>query len=677
MVWTFLLPASLSRLQAQVPLEVAEEEAFHAAAKYAQRSVVQIETFGGQELVNQQAVAPGPFSGTVLSEEGWIATSLFFFRSNPASITVVLPNNERKAAKLVARDLSRELAFLKIDSEERLQPVIPANFADLQVGQWTLALGKSFDPATASRSVGILSAKGRIWDKAVQTDCKISPHNYGGPLIDVNGSTIGVLTMINPGIVTEGEVEQWYDSGIGFAIPIQDVLDRLPTLQQGNDIYSGLVGFSVRGRDEFKEGITIEGVAPGSPAAENGLKAGDAILRAGRSTETMQKVATHSNLKHIIGPIDAGQTLAIEVRRGSETLAFQIPLAKELETYRELYLGIITIRAEDGRETIVQVIPDSPAETAGLTSGHIIEQVNSSPLLKDQGLDEILPYLSYTHPVIIQVRKNDTGADAEPESFTLTPSTRPETDVAVKSISQAEVVAAMGLTTPQSGEQDSSDEAESITSIPDAITGIVQIPLGDVKNKAFAIVPTSYDSRVPHGSLLICADAGLVNAKDWGELWTKFGDENRWIVTVIQSADEKSWSFEDQEVVGRVRSYLGLHYNIDAKRNCIAGFASGGLIALVTAGMNDHDFNAVWLGDVKLPPRMRITPAEPSESLRFLLNDSDGAADEGTKLMREAGYAVSYYREGLGAGMNPTALRAGEQQMLEKAMRWLRLLEAY
>ena len=96
------------------PLDELEQQAFQAAADYAQDCVVQVETFGGREIVNQQLIASGPSTGTVLTSDGWIVTSIFQFRGQPASITVVLPDEQRKAAKLVARDHSRELALLKI-----------------------------------------------------------------------------------------------------------------------------------------------------------------------------------------------------------------------------------------------------------------------------------------------------------------------------------------------------------------------------------------------------------------------------------------------------------------------------------------------------------------------------------------------------------------------------------
>ncbi len=194
----------------------AEQEALRAAADHVQDSVVQVETFGGREVVDDAAVASGPSSGTIVDADGWIVTSMFQFRGEPASITVLTSDGMRRAAKLVARDHSRELALLKVDTKTPLKAVQNSPRKEWQIGQWTIALGKTFDVAVASRSIGILSAVDRIFGKAIQTDCKISPHNYGGPLIDIQGRTLGILAPIDPGIATEGEVQQWYDSGVGL-----------------------------------------------------------------------------------------------------------------------------------------------------------------------------------------------------------------------------------------------------------------------------------------------------------------------------------------------------------------------------------------------------------------------------------------------------------------------------
>ena len=71
-------------------------------------------------------------------------------------------------------------------------------------------------------SVGIVSAVNRIWGKAIQTDAKISPTNYGGPLVDIAGRVLGVLVPLSPMATDELAGVEWYDSGIGFAVPLDD-----------------------------------------------------------------------------------------------------------------------------------------------------------------------------------------------------------------------------------------------------------------------------------------------------------------------------------------------------------------------------------------------------------------------------------------------------------------------
>ncbi len=344
------------------PILLDEERALQAAGDFAQASVVRIETFGGREVVDDSAVAAGPSSGTVVDADGWIITSLFQFRGEPPSITVVLPNGERKAAKLVARDHARALGLLKIDVDEKLNAAVPSPRSSWQIGQWTIALGKTFDLAVASRSVGILSATDRIFGRAIQTDCKISPHNYGGPLIDIEGRVLGILAPIDPGIATEGEVQQWYDSGIGFAIPLDDILQRLPKLKKGDDIHIGKAGIRPKLNDDFRGPVELAGVSPGTPAAKAGLKTGDRIIKIG-STD----VRWPNHMRHALGVVDADNSVTIHYERDKKPATAEVRLVKELPVYRTPFLGVLLADATKNVGLPIEAVhPDSPADKAGL-----------------------------------------------------------------------------------------------------------------------------------------------------------------------------------------------------------------------------------------------------------------------------------------------------------------------
>ena len=238
-----------------------EEAAFQAAAALGSGCVVQIETFGGLDRVESEIVSDGPTTGTVIDQDGWIISSLYSLRRQPASILVALPDGTRVPARLVARDYSRELSLRKIEINEKskelgasvsgIEIANPAELASIQVGQWVVALGKTYSKEQVSQSVGIISALDRAYGRAVQTDAKISPINYGGPLVDLSGKVIGILAPISPGSFFEGDSSELYDSGIGFAIPLSDILTRLPGLKSGEDVRPGKLGIVSSDQNEF------------------------------------------------------------------------------------------------------------------------------------------------------------------------------------------------------------------------------------------------------------------------------------------------------------------------------------------------------------------------------------------------------------------------------------------
>ncbi|MGN6134508.1 MAG: S1C family serine protease, partial [Aureliella sp.] len=184
-------PAASSADQAG-QLLAQEQAAFASAAAAVSPSVVQIETFGGLERVGKELISDGPTTGTIVGKEGWIISSMYSFRQQPASILVSLSDGSRLPAKIVARDTSRELVLLKIDAKTELPEPTACPIDQLSVGQWAIGLGRTFDREAVSQSVGILSALGRAYGKAVQTDAKVSPVNYGGPLVDLQGRVIGI-----------------------------------------------------------------------------------------------------------------------------------------------------------------------------------------------------------------------------------------------------------------------------------------------------------------------------------------------------------------------------------------------------------------------------------------------------------------------------------------------------
>ena len=255
-----------------------EQAAFETAVKRVAPSIVRIETVGGLEKVEGVLFGAGPTTGLAVDPSGYIVSSAFNFVNKPTSILVRLADGDRKPAKLVATDHSRMLVLLKIDVDKLLPVCEIAPEREMRVGQWAIAIGRTFESDRPNMAVGILSAVDRIWGKALQTDAAASPNNYGGPLVDIRGRVMGVLVPLSPDAAGGVAGMEWYDSGIGFAIPMEHIRQVLPRLKKGEDLYPGLAGVNLKGPNLYTGPAIIAACHPKCPATAGGMKAGDQIV---------------------------------------------------------------------------------------------------------------------------------------------------------------------------------------------------------------------------------------------------------------------------------------------------------------------------------------------------------------------------------------------------------------
>jgi serine protease Do len=627
-----------------------EEKALQAAGDFAQSSVVRVETFGGREIVEDSAVAAGPSSGTIVDSEGWVITSNFQFRADPPAITVVLSNGERKSAKLVARDYARALALLKIDVSEPLTVATLSPRSTWKTGQWTVALGKTFDLVVASRSVGILSATDRIFGRAIQTDCKISPHNYGGPLIDLQGRVMGILSPIDPGIATEGEVQQWYDSGVGFAIPLDDILARLPTLKNGEDIHVGKAGIRPKLNDDFRGPVELAGVAPGTPAAKAGLKPGDRILKVGSID-----VRWPNHLRHALGVVDANNTVKITVEREGKPIEYACELVKELPVYRTPFIGVLADASYAGSGVLVQSLyANGPADKAGLEPGMILQSIAGKTIETTIDLDRELAFVDYREP--LRIKTVTSKNPAEPREVVL--STTPWPD----DWSDGPVV--------KPAEAADENVVKSLKKIEKNNTiGIVPITMGDIPNQVFAFVPPNYSPDLPHGLMVVMPEPGKVDRKQWTDRWEVYCREYRFIVAVVASADPRTWQREELDVTKRTVQHLKNKYTIDARRMVIGGMGAGGGPAFVLALQNRSLFRGVWLAESNLPRNLRPPQSEPMESPALLLQGENPAYPKFVKAVKEMGYRAMASEEKV--DLSSQAIDMKQQKTVENFLRSL------
>ena len=148
-----------------------------------------------------------------------------------------------------------------------------APVSEMRVGQWAIAVGRVFRRDQPNISVGIVSAMNRVWGKAIQTDAKISPANYGGPLVDLQAACSACSCPCRRMETGEMAGVEWYDSGIGFAVPLEHINRVLDRLKKGEDLQPGLLGVSLKTGDPYAA-IRSSRPATEIARAQAGIEAG-------------------------------------------------------------------------------------------------------------------------------------------------------------------------------------------------------------------------------------------------------------------------------------------------------------------------------------------------------------------------------------------------------------------
>ncbi|HEV3117733.1 MAG TPA: PDZ domain-containing protein, partial [Gemmataceae bacterium] len=417
-------PAKLAAQTAGDDVEGLQEKAIKASVARVSPCVAQIETSGGSDILGSGMSmfrkGAGPTTGLVVGADGYIISSAFNFANKPAAIFIGLPGHkDRYVAKVVATDATRMLTLLKIEARGLPVPAATPK-KEIKVGQLSLALGRAWTglDTPPSISTGIVSALGRIWGKAIQTDAKASPLNYGGPLVDLRGRVMGVLVPASPRGNDETAGVEWYDSGIGFAIPLEDVYAVLPRLKEGKDLQKGMLGIYLKSNDIYGAVPQIASIGADSAAQHAGIKPGDVIIEMDG-----HPIVRQAQILHLLGEKYEGDAVTVKVRRGKEEKTFtKIKLTGNLTAFIHPFVGIVPVRDDpELGEEIRYVFPKSPAEAAGLKPGDRIMKINvDGQAVAFSGRDEFAALLDNLRPGLEVTLEINRKGSKKAESVKLT-----------------------------------------------------------------------------------------------------------------------------------------------------------------------------------------------------------------------------------------------------------------
>lgn len=285
---TGVSPASRTTSQVvDTPDSPAPEGSVEQVAQEVLPSVVKIDVAGAQES--------GSGSGIILSSDGQILTNnhVVEIAGDGGQIRVSFNDGSSAPAKVLGTDPLTDTAVIQAEGVQGLTPATIGKSAELNVGEGVVAIGSPFGLESTVTS-GIVSALNRPVDvgsdaqgnsttyPAIQTDAAINPGNSGGPLVDLNGHVVGINSSIRTS--SSSSMDQGGSIGLGFAIPIDEVMPIVEQMTKGETPTHARLGISVsdvtqRNGSDVSEGAQIQEVTSGSTADEAGLARGDVITK--------------------------------------------------------------------------------------------------------------------------------------------------------------------------------------------------------------------------------------------------------------------------------------------------------------------------------------------------------------------------------------------------------------
>ncbi len=340
----------------------------------------------------------GVGTGMIVDKAGYILTNQHVV-DKATKITVRLDDKSEYKAKVIGTDSATDLAVIKIDVGHDLPTAKLGNSDPVRVGDWVLAIGSPFN-FDHTVTAGIISGKGREdlggmpsadrgFQSFIQTDAAINPGNSGGPLVNMAGEVIG----INTAIISENR----QFAGLGFALPSNTAIKIYNQLVQTGKVTRGGIGISytedpqlLRALD-VKQGVVVQDVVSGKPAARAGIRVGDVILEIDG-----KKTPSGAVLLDIIANEPIGKTVQIRINRDGKEMTLPVVIADRTEVVSNDNQNTVQPKSNQGEGVEVSLglhvapITQEQVRRLGLPSndGVIITSIDRDSAADDANLNE-------------------------------------------------------------------------------------------------------------------------------------------------------------------------------------------------------------------------------------------------------------------------------------------------
>lgn len=278
-------------------------------------------------------------TGFFVSGDGLLITNKHVVDDPDAEYSVIMNDQKKFSAKVLARDPLNDIAVLKISAQAGgFKYVALGDSESAKIGHTAIVIGNSLGEFQNTVSVGVISGLRRTivasgarsgpeeLSEIIQTDAAINPGNSGGPLLNLKGEAVGLSVAMAQGA-----------ENIGFAIPINQVKRSFNEARDKGKItypYLGVRYILVTPELKEKQKLLVdygaqvvsgkngeEAILPNSPASKAGIKEKDIILEFGGV-----KINKDNTLAKLIQQKSIGDKVKLKVLRNGGELELELTL---------------------------------------------------------------------------------------------------------------------------------------------------------------------------------------------------------------------------------------------------------------------------------------------------------------------------------------------------------------
>jgi serine protease Do len=362
-------------------------------------------------------------SGVLINADGFILTNEHVI-AKAAKIHVVLGDKQEFDASVIGSDIKSDLAIIKIDSNKTLPYIEMGRSDDLMIGEQVIAIGNPFG-LQQTVTTGIISAlnrniragKNMVYSDFIQVDASINPGNSGGPLLNINGSLIG----INTAIYQKAEA-------IGFAIPIDHAKRIVDDLIRYGKVRRGWMGVSVQELDaqllrhfelDGQKGVLVVGVAEKSSAGKADIKRGDIII-----SIDGHGVRDKSEFRGRMASYTVGSSIKFSVLRDGKMIDRKVRVTAIPKTYvKEFTRNWLGLNVQGNNErfaranrlatskgmVVMEVIPNSAAGRIGIRPGDVIRQMSQKRVDTEKDYNSAVEDINNPDRILLLVQRGRQG----------------------------------------------------------------------------------------------------------------------------------------------------------------------------------------------------------------------------------------------------------------------------